>query len=111
LYPTHTIIYKVPQSSSEFQTQIQLQRQGRFPNASSRRAPIGRWENKNNSDIDYPFEDGEVINYTLDCVSILPVTTKVQASFLTQLPLRDFTMRPMVTLKQLQSLVAVIREK
>jgi hypothetical protein len=29
---------------------------------------------------------GAVINYTLDGVSIQPVTTKIQASFLTQLP-------------------------
>ena len=43
------------------------------------------------ADIDYPFEDGEVINYTLDGVSILPVTTKIQASFLTQLPERKET--------------------
>jgi hypothetical protein len=51
----------------------------------------------------------------LDGVSIHPVTIKIQASFLTQLPerrkpLRDFIMKPMVTLKQLQSLMAVIRE-
>ena len=34
---------------------------------------------------EYPFEHGEVNNYTLDGVSIHPVTTKIQASFLTQL--------------------------
>ena len=38
----------------------------------------------------YPFEHGEVIHYTLDGVSH-PVTTKVQASFLTQLPERKET--------------------
>ena len=43
LYPTHTIICKVPQSSSEFQTQIQPQRPGRFSNALQRMAPIGGW--------------------------------------------------------------------
>ena len=32
-------------------------------------------------DIEYPFEHGEVVNYTLDGVSIHPVTTKIQASF------------------------------
>ena len=32
--------------------------------------------------------DSEAINYTLDGVSIHPVTTKIQASFLTQLPER-----------------------
>ena len=42
-------------------------------------------------DIEYPFEHGEVINYTLDGVSIHPVTTKIQASFLTQLPKRKET--------------------
>ena len=40
-------------------------------------APIG---------IKYSFEHGEVINYTLDGVSIHPVITKIQESFLTQLP-------------------------
>ena len=43
------------------------------------------------ADIEYPFEHGEVINYTLDGVSVHPVTTKVQASFLTQLPERKKT--------------------
>ena len=32
------------------------------------------------TDIEYPFEHGEVINYILDGVSIHPVTTKIQAS-------------------------------
>jgi hypothetical protein len=61
----HTIIYKVPQSSSEFQTQIQAQRPGTFSNASQRRTPIDRWVKKR-KDIEYPFEHGEVTNYTLD---------------------------------------------
>ena len=43
---------------------------------------------KKKSSIEYPFEHGEVINYTLDGVSIHPVTTKIQVSFLTQLPER-----------------------
>jgi hypothetical protein len=59
---------------------------------------------KKNTDIEYPFEHGEVINYTLDGVSINPVTTKIQASFLScrrgRKHLRDFTMIQMVTLKQ-----------
>ena len=85
LYPTYTIIIcKVPQLSSEFQTQIQPQRPGRFSNALQRRAPNGRC-------IEYSFEHGEVINYTLDGVSIHPVTTKIQVSFLTQLPERKET--------------------
>ena len=46
---------------------------------------------KKKADIEYPFEHGEVINYTLDGVSIHPVTTKIQASFLTQLPERKET--------------------
>ena len=37
------------------------------------------------ADIEYPFEHGEVIYYTLDGVSIHPVTTKIQVFFLTQL--------------------------
>ena len=92
LYLTHTIIIKVPQSSSEFQTQIQPQRPQMFSNASQRRSPIGRWIwiNKK-ADIEYPFEHDEVINYTLDGVSIHPVTTKIQASFLTQLSERKET--------------------
>ena len=73
LYPTHTIICKVPQSSSDFQTQIQPQRPGR------------------KTDKEFPFEHGEVIHYTVDVVSIHPVATKIQASFLTQLPERKET--------------------
>jgi hypothetical protein len=46
---------------------------------------------KKKSDIQYPFEHGEVINYTLDGVSIHSVTTKIDASFLTQLPERKET--------------------
>jgi hypothetical protein len=42
-------------------------------------------------DIEHYFEHGVVINYTLDGVSIHPVTTKIQASFLTQLPERKET--------------------
>ena len=38
------------------------------------------------ADIEYPFDHGEVIHYTLDGVSIHPVSKKkIQASFLTQL--------------------------
>ena len=87
LYPTHTIICKVSQSSSELKTQIQPQRPGRFSNASQRRSPIGRWVIKK-TDIEYPFEHGEVINDTLDGVSIHLVTTPIQTSSLTQLPER-----------------------
>jgi hypothetical protein len=36
------------------------------------------------ADIEHPFEHYGVINYTLDGVSIHPVTTKIHASFLTQ---------------------------
>ena len=46
---------------------------------------------KKKADIEYPFDHGEVISYTLDGVSISPVTTKIQASFLTQLPERKET--------------------
>ena len=37
------------------------------------------------ADVEYSFEHGEVIHYTLDGVSIHTVTTKIQVSFLTQL--------------------------
>ena len=46
---------------------------------------------KEKADIEYPFEHGDVINYTLDGVSIHPVTTKIHASFLTQFPERKET--------------------
>ena len=36
--------------------------------------------------MEYRFESGEVIHYTLDGVSINIVTNKIQASFLTKLP-------------------------
>jgi hypothetical protein len=58
LCPTNAVICKVPQSPRE--------------------VPIDRH-------IEYPVEHGEVINYALDGVSIHPVTTKIQVSFLTQL--------------------------
>jgi hypothetical protein len=69
------MICKVPQSSSEFQTHIQPQRPETFFNASQRRVPIGRliYIYFFKLDIEYPFEHGEVINYTLDGVSIHPV--------------------------------------
>ena len=40
---------------------------------------------KKKADIEYPFEHGDIINYTLDGVSLPPVTTKTQASFVTEL--------------------------
>ena len=43
------------------------------------------------ADIQYYFEHGEVINYTLDGVSIHPVSTNIQTSILTQLPERQET--------------------
>ena len=46
---------------------------------------------KKNKVIDYPFEHGEVINYTLTGVSIHPVTSKIQVTFLTRLPERKET--------------------
>ena len=42
------------------------------------------------ADIEYTFEH-DIIIYTLDGVSINPVITKIQASFLTQLPKRKET--------------------
>ena len=48
------------------------------------------WQRGQNRKVDtaYPFEHVEVITYTLDGVSIHPVITKIQTSFLTQLPER-----------------------
>ena len=77
-------------TSSAFLTQIQPVR---FSNASQRRAPIGRLVKIKKADIEYPFEYGEVIKYTLDGVSTHPATTKIQASFLTLLPERKETTR------------------
>ena len=115
LYPTHTVICNVPLSSSAFQTLIQPQRPGRFSNASQRRALIGRYKiNQINNNIEYPLEHCKV-NYTLNGVSIHSVTTKIQASFLTQLLERkekaqEFHHDAMMTLKQKKSLMAVIGE-
>ena len=92
LYPTHTIHCKVPQLRSEFQTQIQPQSPARFSNVSQG-AAIGRWVKIQNSNIENPFEHGEVTNYTLDGVSTHPVTTNIQASFLSQLPERKETIQ------------------
>ena len=47
----------------------------------------------------YPFEHGEVINLPLDGVSKIQRGKKL---------LRDFTIRPMVILKQLRNLMVVI---
>ena len=46
-------------------------------NASQGWAPISRWVKNKKADIEYPFERGEdihVINFTLNGVSIHPVT-------------------------------------
>ena len=42
-------------------------------------------------EIEYYFQHGEVINYTLDGVSVHPVSKKMQASLLIQLPERKET--------------------
>ena len=56
-----------------------------------RRAPIGRPVKIQKADIEYPFEHGEVINYTLEGVSVHPGKDTVQKSVLTQLPERKET--------------------
>jgi hypothetical protein len=43
------------------------------------------------ADIEYSFDNGEIINYTLGGISIHPVITKIQVSFITQLPERKET--------------------
>jgi hypothetical protein len=52
---------------------------------------FGRWVRTKQKSMKYPFEHGELINHPLDGVSIHPVTTTIQASFLTQLPERKET--------------------
>ena len=46
---------------------------------------------KTKTDIEYSIEHDEVINYTLDGIAIHPVTTKIRATFLTQLTERKET--------------------
>ena len=52
IFNDYFIIWKVPQSSSEFQAQIQPQRPGKFFQCLT----------KKGTDAEYPFEHGEVIN-------------------------------------------------
>ena len=104
LYSTHTIICNIPQLSSAFQTQIQPQRPGRFSNALQRRAPIGRWV-KNNKSISL-----SMVNLLIALWMVYQYTQSLQRhrcpSYLScrrgRKPLRDFTMRPLVTLKQFE---------
>jgi hypothetical protein len=84
LYQTLTIICKFPQSSSEFRTQIQPQRPGRFSNASQKRAPIARLINTSSH-----YKD----------TGVLPNGIAGEEGN-----------HSMVTLKRLQSLMAVIGE-
>jgi hypothetical protein len=49
--------------------------------ASQRRAPIGRCVKNKKANAEYPFGHGEVINYTLDGVSIHPVTIGIFPNF------------------------------
>ena len=70
-------------------------------------------DKKKKAEIEYPFEHD--INYTLGGVSIHPVTAKIQASILTQLPERKetaqgFHFEANGDLKQLQSSMAVMGE-
>ena len=109
LYPTHTDNCKVPQFGSAFQTQIQPQRPGRYSNASQRRASIGRWVKIKIADIEYPFEHGEVITLWMVYQYTHSLQRHRHPSKLSfrrgKKPLRDSTMRPMATLKQLQCLI------
>jgi hypothetical protein len=67
------------------------------------------------AEIEYTFKHADVISYTLTGVSIHPVTTKIQVSFLTQLPesketTQGFHHEANVDFKQIQSLMSVIGE-
>jgi hypothetical protein len=80
----HTIICEVSSLSSiEFRAKIKPERPRGFFNASQRRTSIGNKIKRQMLNI--LFEHGEVHNFTLDGVSINPVTTIIQVSFLTQL--------------------------
>jgi hypothetical protein len=68
------IFCKVPQSSIEFQAQIQLKRAGSFSIASQTRTVIGRWVTITKSDIVYLAKYGKVNNYGLNH----PDTSKIQ---------------------------------
>ena len=63
---------------------------------------------KKKADIKYAFEHGEVINYTVDGVSIYPFTKKRYTRVLPNSVAREvgnlsaISQRPMVTLKQLE---------
>jgi hypothetical protein len=59
------------------------QRPERFSN-SQQRAPIGRWVKINKADIEYPFEQGEVINYCKYCT--IQVCKALKTSGLVPLP-------------------------
>ena len=85
-----TIICKVHQSSSEFQTNSTTKTRKVFQClAKGTYWQMGKkYIKKQTLNIS---EHGEVINYTLDDVSIHPVTAKIQALFLTQLPKRNKT--------------------
>jgi hypothetical protein len=67
-------------SSSEFQTQIQPQRQGGFPMPFKK----GHLLVDKKQTLNIPLSMVEVIHYTLEGVLIQPVTSKIQVSFLTQ---------------------------
>ena len=64
--------------------------------------------NNNKSDIEYLLKHGQVNSYAVDDV-LTHTDTKRQSSFWTEL--QDFTVRPLVILKQLQSSMAVMGEK
>ena len=75
-----SVICKVPQSSIEFQAQIELRE--------------GQWlvDDKNNkSDIEYIFKHGQVNKYAVEDVSNKPDTSKKQSSFWTELQDRKET--------------------
>ena len=93
LYPTHIIFCKVPQSSSEYQTQIKPQRPGRFSNTSQRRAPIGRLVQIKKQTLNIPLSMVKLLHFGW-CVN----TPSFRRG---RKPFSDFTMRLMGTLKQL----------
>ena len=80
--PHIKLFVRSPNRAVNFKHRFNHKDLGDFLNASWRRAPIGSWVKKSWH---------WVINCTLDDLSMHPVTTKIQASFLTQLPERKET--------------------
>ena len=102
LYPTHTIICKAPQNFKP----------GRFSNALQRRVPIDRWVKTHLKKAQLPLIlVYHVINKYINTPSHYKDTCVLPNSVAGEEGnCQGFTMRPMVTIKQFESLMAVMGE-